>query len=159
MADGIKIGGLEVYADFTTNGLRFTFAGGGLQSLATFVGEDDDIPSAAGMDPGQWRASFRDVRLHGIVTGSGSTAQAVRESFRTNAAALIAKMDPATLVNIVAYPPHFGLGTNDTATLSDCRPMSIDGPDPADAWYEGWEVTLTFRCIDSPPNWVVVEGS
>lgn len=160
MADGIKIGGLETYADFLTNGLRFTVIKGGLQSIAAFVGADDDIPLAAGMDPGAWRASYRDIALHGIVVGTGATAQATRESFRTRSALLIAEMDPATLVDVVVYPPHFGLGTNDTATLSDCRPLSIDGPDPSQlAWYEVWEVTLHLRCIDSPPDWVVNEGS
>ena len=160
MADGIKIDGLEVFADFTSNGLRFTFTQGGLQSLATFVGEDDDVPLADGMDPGKWRSPYRDVALHGFVTGTGSTAQAVRESFRTASGLLIAKMNPTTPVSIVVYPPHFGLGTGDTATLANCRPMSIDAPDPATlVWYEAWEVTLNFRCIDSPPEWVVVEGS
>ena len=160
MADGIKIDGLEVFADFNTNGLRFTFTAGGLQSIATFVGADDDVPLASGMDPGQWRASYRDVSLHGVVYGTGSTAQEVRESFRTRCQALVDKMDVNSLVDIVAPPPIFGLGTGDTATLSDCRPVSIDGPDPGVlAWYEAWEVTLNFRCIDSPPDWVVVEGS
>lgn len=159
MSDGIKIDGLEVFAAFSSNGLRFTFSAGGLQSIATFVGEDDDVPLADGMDPGQWRASFRDIALHGFVAGSGSSAQAVRESFRTASGLLIAKMDPATLVDVVVYPPHFGLGEGDTATLSNCRPMSIDAPEPSDLWYEGWEVTLRLRCIDSPPDWVISEGS
>jgi hypothetical protein len=153
MANGITLDGLEVQGSFTTNGLFFHFIRGGLQSLATFVGEDDDIPLAEGMDPGQWRASYRDVALHGLVTGTS------REAFRTNAAALIAKMDPATLITVVAFTPNFGLGVGDSATLSSVRPMSIDGPDPSVLWYEGWEVTLNLRCIDSPPDWVAVEGS
>ena len=40
---GITIGGLEVQSSFASNGLRFHFIRGGLQSLATFVGEDDDL--------------------------------------------------------------------------------------------------------------------
>ena len=146
---GIVIDGLEVQTSFASNGLRFHFIRGGLQSLATFVGEDDDIPLASGMDPGAWRASYREIALHGIVTGTS------RENFRANAAALIAKMNPATLVDVVAHPPNFGLSAGTTATLSDCRPMSIDGPDPSDFWYEGWQVTLHLRCIASPPDWVV----
>lgn len=160
MADGIKIDGLEVFADFTTSGLRFTFRAGGLQSLATWVGEDDDVPLADGMAEGKWRSPYRDVSLHGLVTGTGSTAQAVRESFRTRSGLLLAKMVPSDLHDIVVYAPHFGLGETDTATLSNCRPMSVDAPDPGElAWYEAWEVTLNFRCIDSPPEWVIVEGS
>jgi hypothetical protein len=156
VANGIKIDGLEVFADFSTSGLYFTFRKGGLQSLATFVGEDDDIPLATGQDPGQWRAAYRDVSLHGWVMGTGSTAQAARESFRTRSGLLIAKMDPETPISIVAYMPHFGLASAQTATLAECRPLSIDGSDPAElAWYEAWEVTLNFRSIASPPNWTV----
>jgi hypothetical protein len=155
MADGIKIDGLEVFADFASNGLRFTFTAGGLQSIAAYVGSDDDIPYATGQDPGEWRAVYRDVSLHGIVQGTGSTAQAIRESFKTRADALLAKMDPTDLHDIVAYPPHFGLATGTNATLTDCRPLSLLGPDPSElAWYEAWEVTLNFRCISSPPEWV-----
>ena len=63
MADGITLDGLEVQGSFTSNGLRFSFIRGGLQSLATFVGEDDDIPLADGMDPGRWRATSLDRDL------------------------------------------------------------------------------------------------
>lgn len=159
MADGLKIGGLEVFADFATSGLRFTVTRGGLQSLPTFVGEDDEVVGASGRDPGEWIADTREVAMHGFVVGTGDDAQAIRESFRTRSAALLAKMHVPTLVDIVAYPPFFGLGTGDTATLPDCRPLSIEGPDPVDLWFEGWEVTLRLLCIGSPPDWVVDEGS
>lgn len=149
MANGITIGGLEVQGSFSSNGLRFDFIRGGLQSLATFVGSDDDVPYAEGMDPGNWRASYRDIALHGIVTGTS------RENFRSNADALLAKMDPATLVTVVVYPTNFGLSTGEVATLENCRPMSIEGPDASEMWYEGWEITLHLRCIDSPPDWVL----
>lgn len=156
MANGITLGGLEIQGSLTTNHMYFTFIRGGLQSIATFVGQDDDVPLASGMDPGRWRASYRDIALHGTVTSTGATAQAARESFRTQAALLIAKMDPATLITIVAYAPNFGITVAQTATLTNCRPMSIDGPDPAElAWYEVWEVTLNLRCIKSPPDWAV----
>lgn len=153
MTDGIKIASLEVQGSFTSNGLRFHFIRGGDQSLASFRGEDDIIPAAAGRYPGQWIADTRDVALHGVVAGTS------RENFRTNAAALLAVMDPSTLVTITAYPPNFGLGAGDTATLANCRPMRIVGADPSDLWYEGWELTLEFVCIDSPPDWSVTEGS
>lgn len=149
MADGLKIDGLEVFADFDTNGLGFIITRGGLQSLATFVGEDDEVVGASGREPGEWIADVREVAMHGMVVGTS------RENFRTRAAALLAKMDPATLVDLVAYPPLFGLSTGETATLSDCRPLSIEGVDPSALWYEGWEVTLRFQCIGSPPDWVI----
>lgn len=156
MANGIKLGSQEVFADFASNGLRFTFSRGGLQSLATFVGEDDDVPLASGMEAGQWRASYREVALHGFVTGTGSSAQAIRESFRTASGLITSVMNPASLLTITVYTPHFGLASGHTATLANCRPMSIDGPDPAElAWYEAWEVTLNLRSIASPPNWSV----
>ena len=149
MADGIKVGGVEVYADWLTSGLRFTFIRGGLQSLPSYRGEDDVVPGASGRDPGQWTADTRDVVLHGLVAGTSRT------NFRTRADTLLAVMDPTSTVTIVAYPPHFGLSTGETATLSSVRPMSITGPDPSANWYEGWEVTLEFVCIDSPPDWVL----
>lgn len=155
MTDGIKIDGLETFAEFTTNGLRFHFIRGGLQSLPTYRGQDDTVPGASGLYAGQWTKGEREVALHGFVAGDGATDQEVRESFRTRAAALLAKMDVATLVDIVAYPPFFGLAVGEIATLSNVRPLRVVGPDPSDLWYEGWEVTLELVCIDSPPDWVI----
>lgn len=159
MTTGIVIGSQEVYGDFTSNGIRFTFRDGGLQSLATYRGEDDIVPEAAGRAAGMWIADTREVTLHGFVKGAGADAQAVRESFRTRYALLLAVMDPAALVTISVYPPHFGLGVGDVAVLASCRPMRIIGPDPAElAWYEAWEGEIQFTCIKSPPIWEVDES-
>lgn len=156
MADGIKIGSQEVFADFATNGLRFTFREGGLQSLPTYRGEDDIVPEAAGREAGSWIADTRELKLHGFVQGDGATAQLIRESFRTRFNLLLAVMDVATLVTVTVYPEHFGLATGTTATLTNCRPQRIVGPDPGElAWYEAWEGDLTLMCIKSPPTWVI----
>jgi len=155
MANGITLGGVEVQGSVASNGLYFTFIRGGLQSLATFRGEDDIVPQASGRDPGAWIADTRELVLHGFVQGNGATAQLQRESFRTRTATLMAVMDPATLITIVAYPPNFGLTTGTTATLTNCRPQRIVAPEPSDLWYEGWEVTLELVSIKSPPNWAV----
>lgn len=155
MADGLKIDTLEVFADHATSGLRFTVTRGGPQSLPSYVGTDDAVLRASGRRPGLWLPDTREVAMHGIVQGTGSTAQAIRESFASRSAALIAKMDVATLVTLTAYPPFFGLATGTTATLTNCRPQGIDGIDPVDLWFEGWEVTLRFLCIKSPPNWAI----
>lgn len=156
MANGIRIGSQEVFADFASNGLYFTFREGGLQSLPNYRGEDDVIPEASGRAAGAWIADTRDLTLHGFVQGSGSTAQAIRESFKTQFALLLAVMDPAALVTVTVYPPHFGLATGTTATLTSCRPMRIIGPDPATlAWYEAWEGDIQLTSIKSPPNWAV----
>jgi hypothetical protein len=154
----ILLGSLDLNA-LAADGTHFEFIRGGLQSLATFRGEDDIVPEAAGRDPGQWIADIRDLGIHGIVAGAGASAQAGRESFATRSAALVDEMDPATLTTIVVTAPDFGLAVGETATLSDVRPMRIVGPDPSTLGYEGWEVTLELVCIDSPPNWVLSQGS
>lgn len=159
MADGLKIDDLEVFADFDTNGLRFTVTRGGLQSLPTYVGEDDVVVGASGREAGEWIADTLEVTLHGQVAGSGASAQAKRESFKTRAETLLGKMDPTTLVDLTAYEPFFGLAEDEVATLSNCRPLGIEGPDPSTLWYEGWELSLRFVCIDSPPIWVVSDAS
>lgn len=152
---GIIIASLETQASFSTNGLRFTFLRGGPQSLADYRGEDDIVAEASGRDPGQWIADTRELVLHGMIVGTGSTAQAVRESFATRAAALKAVMLPTTLVTVTVHPPNFGLAVGTTAVLSNCRPTSIDAAEPSALWYEGWEVQLHLLCIDSPPEWVI----
>jgi hypothetical protein len=155
MSDGIKIASLEVQADFGSNGLRFWFIRGGLQSLATFRGEDDVIPEAAGRYPGEWIADGREVALHGFVGSDGSDADSNRAAFASAYASLLAVMQPPSLVTITVYGPNFGLGLGQSATLANVRPQRIVGPDPSDLWYEGWEGTLELVCIDSPPDWVI----
>lgn len=155
MADGLKIATLEVQGSFGSNGLRFSVIRGGPQSLAIYRGEDDVIPEASGRDPGAWIADTREVVLHGFVAGDGASAAATRESFYDRFAALKAVFVPTTLVTLTAYPPNFGLGSGETATLANCRPMEIMGPEPSELWYEGWEGQLRLVCIDSPPEWVV----
>ena len=163
MADGIKIGSQEIAADFSSNGLRFSFRAGGLQSLAIYRGEDDVVPEAAGRAAGLWIADTREITLHGLVDGvvqGGASEQEIREDFRTAYGLLLAVMVPSNLVTITVYPPHFGLAVDEFATLANCRPMRIVGPDPAELeWYRSWEGDLQLTCIDSPPEWVVDEVS
>lgn len=155
MADGIKLGFVELQADFASNGLYFSFASGGLQSLATYRGEDDVMPEARGRYPGNFMVDQREVSLHGFVRGDGADAQALRESFRANFDILLNQMQPNTLVTITVFPPNFGLAVGYMAALASCRPQRIVGPEPTQLWYEGWEGTLELVCIDSPPEWVV----
>jgi hypothetical protein len=149
VANGIILDGLEIQGSFSSNGLYFWFTGGGLQSIPTYRGEDDVIPQASGRDPGLWTPDVREVSLHGWVAGTS------RENFRTRADALLATMDVDSLTTIVVHPPNFGLSTGEVATLSQVRPQRLVAADPSVHWYEGWEVTLEFVCIDSPPDWVL----
>lgn len=154
MANGILLGGLELFGSYSTNGLRFGFIRGGLQSIPDYRGEDDLVPEASGREPGVFTPDLLPVALHGVVDGEGDPTV-----FRSRAQALIDKMDPSTLLAIVVHPPHFGLGLGDTATLSSVRPQRIVGPDPSIYGYGTWEITLELVCIDSPPVWVVAEAS
>src|SRR5690606_15508795 len=104
----ITLDGLELWQE----GYRFEFRAGGPDDLPEYVGADDDIPLASGMDPGLWRARSRLVRLRGIVVGQGSTVAAQQTSYRTRMDVLVAKMDPNSLVDIVAYEPTFGISGN-----------------------------------------------
>lgn len=155
MADGIKLGDLEVQADFASSGIRFWFTAGGLQSLGNFRGEDDVMPEAAGRYPGAFIADSRDVALHGFIAGLGSGSQSNREALATAFKAIVDHMAPTDLLTITVYPPNFGLAVGDVATLLNVRPQRIIGPDPSQLWYEGWEGSLELVCIDSPPDWVV----
>lgn len=142
----LTIDGLELWQD----GYRFEFRAGGPDDLPQYVGEDDDVPGAAGQEAGEWRKQNRLVRLYGQVLGTGDDAEAQQTSYRTRMDALVAKMDVNTPVDLVAYAPTFGL--SGSSTLSDCRPMRmIPETVVADLCWIGY---LELVCIDSPPDWV-----
>ena len=142
----ITLDGLELWQD----GYRFEFRAGGPDDIPEYVGADDDIPGAAGMDPGNWTKRSRMVRLYGQVLGTGADAEAQQQSYRTRMNALVAKMDVNDLVDIVAFAPTFGVSGN--WTLSDCRPQRMVAEQTvADLCWIG---TLELLCIASPPEWV-----
>lgn len=146
----IELDTLDV-TDLATNGTLFEFRRGHPSDLAEYVGEDDDVPLAEGMDPGRWRRTSRTVVLYGCVIGTGSTVAAQQASFRTRMDALKAVMDPAELI-VISTTGEFGMTS---ATLSNVRPMRLVAEvEFADLYWSG---TLELVCIDSPPEWV--EGS
>ena len=126
---------------------------GDLDSIPSYRGEDDVIPQASGRDPGLWTADVRPVKLFVTVWGVGATAVLRRAAYRAKVNALVAKMDVATLVDIVAHPPNLGIAPGETATLADCRPQTWM-PGPPRGW-EWREFTLTLESIASPPSWVI----
>jgi hypothetical protein len=157
VSDGLKIGSLELFADYSTSGYRFTVRQGGLQSLPTYRGEDDVVPGAAGRAPGAFVATGLDVELHGIVEGAGADAEATRGSFAQRMAALLALVHSDELVTMTAYPPLFGLAIGEVATLADVRPLRLLGPDPAELeWYQAWEGSIQLESIATDPRWSVV---
>jgi hypothetical protein len=141
----ITVGGLEI-CDLSA-GYWSEIVAGGLDDLASFRGEDDVVAEASGRDPGQWIADTRTLQIHTFVLADSAT------SYRSRMDALLAKMDPATLVTVVVYAPLFGLGTGQTATLANCRPRNVTGP-PA-MGDQGRDCVLELVCIDSPPEWTV----
>ena len=105
----ITLGALSV-TDLTTNGLLFEIREGKPFTLAEYIGADDDIPLASGMDP--------DSLL--TITTAG----------------------------------EFGAAS---ATLENCRPQRM--VTQSEFGSIQWIGHLELICIDSPPEWVVVEGS
>ena len=135
--------------NLSSNGLRFEFRSGHPTEIPEWVGADDDVPGASGMDPGQWRKRSRMVRLYGCVIGAGSDADAQQVSFRSRMNALIAEMDVNSTLTITVTN-EFGLGS---ATLTNVRPQRIvTEREFADLIWIG---TLELVCIDSPPEWVI----
>lgn len=147
----LTVGGLEL-RDLSA-GYWFEIINGGPDDIATVRGTDDIVPGASGRASGAWAKDVRTLRLHGIVAGEATESVTAAESFRTRMDALVAKMDPTALVDVVAYAPYLGLASGKTATLSDCRPQNITGnPSYGD---EVREMILELQSIDSPPDWVV----
>src|SRR5688500_1802797 len=109
----ITLDGLELWQE----GYRFEFRAGGPDDLPEYVGADDNIPTASGMDPGQWVKKRRTVQLYGQVLGQGADLEAQQISYRSRMDALVAKMDVNSLVDLIAYAPTFGVSGN--WTLSD----------------------------------------
>lgn len=142
----ISIDALDV-TDLATNGLLFEFRSGHPSELAEWIGADDDVPEAEGMDPGAWRRRSRLVRLFGVVIGAGSTVAAQQSSFRTRMTALRDVLDVNSLVTIETTG-EFGMAS---ATLSNCRPQRLVPEfEFADLVWHGY---IELICIDSPPEW------
>lgn len=144
----ITLGALNV-TSLATNGLLFEFRIGQPSDLAEYVGTDDDIPTASGMDAGEWRARQRPLRLYGCVIGQGATPALQQASFRSRMAALVAVMDPDSLLTITTAN-EFGAAS---ATLTECRPVRLTAEVEFASIY--WVGTLDLVCIKSPPNWAV----
>ena len=148
----ITLGALNV-TDLSTNGLLFEIREGKPFTLAEYIGADDDIPLASGMDPGKWRASSRTVSLYGVCLGSGADLAAQQASFYDRMIALKTVMDPDSLLTITTAG-EFGAAS---ATLENCRPQRM--VTQSEFGSIQWIGHLELICIDSPPDWVVVEGS
>jgi hypothetical protein len=135
-------------------GIWFDIVEGGLDDLPMYRGEDDIVPSASGRDPGAWIADVRKLGLFGHVWGVGANAAARRAAYRAKVDALMAKMDPTSLVALVAHPPNEGLATGQTATLSSLRAVGST-PGPIRGWDGARAFELKLECIDSPPAWAI----
>ena len=145
----LTLDGLELQDQ--SAGIWLDIVDGGLDSIPSYRGEDDVIPQASGRDPGLWTADVRTVKLYGTVWGNGATAAIRRAAYRAKVDQLVAKMDVATLVDLVAHGPNEGIAIGQSSTLADCRPDTWL-PGPPHGW-EWREFTLTLVSIASPPTW------
>lgn len=148
---GLVLDGLELQDE--ANGYWFDIISGGIDDIAEYVGEDDEVMGATGLDPGEWIRGTRPLRIHGLVFGDGATLELTQISYRSRMDALLALMQTADLHPLIVHPPNFGLTGGTTATLSNLRPLRITG-EPALLEVKR-EVTLELVSINSPPEWVV----
>lgn len=135
-------------------GIWLDVVDGGLDSPPTYVGEDDDVLGASGMEPGEWIEYVRNLTLFGHVWGVGASAAARRAAYRAKVDALIARMDARSLVDLVAHPPNEGLASGETATIDELRPQTVTAG-PIRGWDGARSFELKLVCIASPPNWTV----
>lgn len=144
----IQLAALNV-TDLVTNGLMFEFRAGHPSELPNYVGQDDNIPTATGMDPGNWTAKDRTLRLYGCVIGEGATVALQQSSFRSRMAALVAVMDVDSLITI-STTGEFGATS---ASLTNCRPQRMVTEFEFASIY--WQGFLELVSIKSPPTWSV----
>jgi hypothetical protein len=144
----IQLAALDI-TSLTTNGLMFEFREGQPAGLPEYVGEDDNVPTAAGMDPGNWTAKRRPLRLYGCVIGEGADVAAQQSSFRSRMAALVTVMDVDSLITI-STTGEFGAAS---ASLTNCRPQRMVTEFEFASLY--WVGFLELVSIKSPPTWSV----
>lgn len=140
------------------SGIWFDVVRGGLDDLAEWVGEDDEVLEASGREPGEWMPDVRPLVLFGHIWGVGATRAASRAAYRAKVDALMhrttGKMRPSNLLTLVAHPPNEGLSSGQTATLSSLRPVGHKNG-PIAGWEGARSFELILESIASPPEWVI----
>ena len=136
-------------------GYYFEIRAGGLDDVPEVRGSDVVIPGKSGRATYSRVSDSMVVSLHGIVMGAGSGVAAA-ESYRTRANALKAVFDPtADPFALTVHSPLEGLPSGDTATLNVRFLRFVVGE-------QGQHfriMDIECECVDSPPVWVVSEGS
>lgn len=140
-----------------TNGYMGTISAGGLDSIPTVRGEDDIVPGASGRVTRTRVGDSLPVVIHMLVMGSGSTHDAIAESYLTRMTALKDVFDPtADPFTLTIHPTAKAVGgkvaSGKTATIK-VRCLRFVGP-PA-IGDEVREFDIECESVDSPPVWVI----
>ena len=144
--------------DWTTGGYWITISVGGLDAIPSVKGTDTIYPRKTGRRRRARKSDALPVTLHAVVTGTGSTHDAIRESYLARMTALRAIFDPeaAAPFSLTIHPTAKAVGgkvgTGQTATLN-ISVVRFTGP-PA-IGDEVREFDIECECVDSPPAWVI----
>jgi hypothetical protein len=152
MAGGLTVNGVA----FRTADRRIFFdLYRGLHDGLIIVGEDDDLPEAAGMVAQPRRAVGRSLELRGWVQGVGATLNDRRADFDAAMGEVWDALDPTTGTPypVVVTGPYLGVPTGETRTLQ-CRYFGDETADPDPDWARRVMVVELFS-VQSPPYWVV----
>ena len=126
----------------------------GLIEPAAAVGEDDEIPGAEGLEPGEWINATRRLQVQGYTQGFGTTKVERATSRLAAAESLMAVLPMDASPGLVEVDgPYLGIPIGETRFLYARCTRLLPGPILDQGAYQAFSAELL--CIDSPPEWQI----
>ena len=124
----------------------------GLVEPANAVGEDDEIPGAEGLEPGEWINSTRRLQVQGFTQGFGTTKEERATSRLVAATSLMSVLPMDAAPGLVEVDgPYLGIPLGFTYYLYARCTRLLPGPILDQGAYQAFSAELL--CMDSPPEW------
>lgn len=132
----------------TDGSVWFHLVHGWLDEIAEVEGEDRTVALRHGLDGNPRWKRRRKVEMRGLVKAATWNAMMTLQN------EVRGIFDPTVRGSLVVADQYKGLAAAQTATLTNCLPLSLTG---AEAQTEFNRIyTVTFESIAIPPEWVIV---